>query len=641
MTGRDEEGSRSGSNGGWRRRQWRGFRIALLATLVAAWAAACGDGGTGTEPEPNRTPTAQGVIPPQTIIAGESATVNVASYFNDPDGDALSYTAATSNADVAGVSASGSTVTVVAVAVGSATLTVTARDPGGLTATQSASVTVEPANRTPLAVGSIPPQAITAGQTITLNVSPFFSDPDGDALAYGATSSDTSVATVSVSGSTLTVSAVAAGTTTITATATDPGGLSASLSATTTVAPANRAPSVVGSVPAETMTAGESAVINLASFFTDPDNDALRYTATSDNTDVATTSVSGSDVTVAGEAPGTATITVTATDPAGLSATQTFGVTVTGGGGGGTSRTYQTGETIVTLPTGVWFPDQLRGGVSFQISSGQALIRFQQNGYIVEGDIRYTCISTGGCRIEGRTVTQGSVRATTGDGGGGGGGGTNRAPEAVGTISDQEVGLGRSIVVSLTPYFNDPDGDRLDYSFATSNSLVATASSQGTQAVRIRGHVDGTVTITVTATDPGGLSATQSFEVTVEAAGGGGSQALTGEITLCIAEQIFPGSSSFSVTIGGTLTAHRDVTFVQVEGWANFTRVGFDSLGRMSAGESKSFSIFRVVSLTGTTLVCSIDVEYRAVSSPAQQRVGKGASSLHSLDLSRAGAAAP
>ncbi len=454
MTGRDEEGSRSGSNGGWRRRQWRGFRIALLAALVAAWAAACGDGGTGTEPEPNRTPTAQGVIPPQTIIAGESATVNVASYFNDPDGDALSYTAATSNAGVAGVSASGSTVTVVAVAVGSATLTVTARDPGGLTATQSASVTVELANRTPLAVGAIPPQAITAGQTITLNVSPFFSDPDGDALAYGATSSDTSVATVSVSGSTLTVSAVAAGTTTITATATDPGGLSASLSATTTVAPANRAPSVVGSVPAQTMTAGESAVINLASFFTDPDNDALRYTATSDNTDVATTSVSGSDVTVAGEAPGTATITVTATDP-------------------------------------------------------------------------------------------------------------------------------------------------------------------------------------------GGLSATQSFEVTVEAAGGGGSQALTGEITLCTAEQIFPGSSSFGVTIGGTLTAHRDVTFVQVEGWANFTRVGFDSLGRMSAGESKSFSIFRVVSLTGTTLVCSIDVEYRAVSSPAQQRVGKGASSLHSLDLSRAGAAAP
>ena len=469
-----------------------------------------------------------------------------------------------------------------------------------------------------------------------MNLASYFNDPDGDALTYTAATSNASVAGVSASGSTVTVVAVAVGSATLTVTARDPGGLTATQSASVTVEPANRAPSAVDSVPAQTMTAGESVVVNLASFFNDPDNDALRYTATSDHTDVATTSVSGSDVTVAGEASGTATITVTATDPAGLSATQTFGVTVTGGGGGGTSRTYQTGENIATLPTGVWFPDQLGGGVSFQISSGQALIRFQQNGYIVEGDIRYTCISTGGCRIEGRTVTQGSVRATTSDGGGGGG--TNRAPSAVDSVPAQTMTAGESVVVNLASFFTDPDNDALRYTATSDNTDVATTSVSGSD-VTVAGEASGTATITVTATDPAGLSATQTFGVTVT--GGGGSQAITGEITLCTANQLFPGSDSFSVTIEGMLTAHRDVTFVQVEGSANFTRVGFDSLGSMSTGESKSFSIFGVVSLTGTSVVCSVHVEYQTVSSQAQHRDGKGANFFHSLDLSQAGAAAP
>ena len=31
----------------------------------------------------------------------------------------------------------------------------------------------------PVAVGSIPAQVLTAGQTVTVDVTPFFSDPDG------------------------------------------------------------------------------------------------------------------------------------------------------------------------------------------------------------------------------------------------------------------------------------------------------------------------------------------------------------------------------------------------------------------------------------------------------------------------------
>ena len=68
--------------------------------------------------------------------------------------------------------------------------------------------------------------------------------------------------------------------------------------------------------------------MDISRAFSDPDGDALSYEAASDAPGVAAASVSGSDVTVSGEAPGTATITVTATDSGDLSATQTFKVTV-------------------------------------------------------------------------------------------------------------------------------------------------------------------------------------------------------------------------------------------------------------------------------------------------------------------------
>ncbi len=80
------------------------------------------------------------------------------------------------------------------------------------------------------------------------------------------------------------------------------------------------------------MNTGESISVDVSSYFSDPDGDALTYTASSSNTGVATVGVSGSTVTVTGAAQGSATVRVTATDPGGLSATQSFAVTVEGGG---------------------------------------------------------------------------------------------------------------------------------------------------------------------------------------------------------------------------------------------------------------------------------------------------------------------
>ena len=207
-----------------------------LLVLWLGWTVACGgDGGTGPSDD-NRAPAAEGSIPAQTVTAGEVVSLDVGSYFNDPDGDALAYSATTSNPAVASPTVSGSTLTIAGVSEGSAAVTITATDPGGLTATQNVAVTVQRPNAAPTVSGAIPSQEIEAGGEVSVNLADYFRDPDGDALTFSASSSNTGVATVQVAGSIMTIAGAAPGNATVTAMATDPGDLSASQTVMVTVA---------------------------------------------------------------------------------------------------------------------------------------------------------------------------------------------------------------------------------------------------------------------------------------------------------------------------------------------------------------------------------------------------------------------
>lgn len=70
-------------------------------------------------------------------------------------------------------------------------------------------------------VTTIPNQTGFVGKSMTLDMSNYFSDADGDTLSYTVSSSSTGVATASMSGNTLTLNGVAQGNSTITVTASD------------------------------------------------------------------------------------------------------------------------------------------------------------------------------------------------------------------------------------------------------------------------------------------------------------------------------------------------------------------------------------------------------------------------------------
>ena len=93
----------------------------------------------------------------------------------------------------------------------------------------------------------------------------------------------------------------------------------------------------------------------------------------------------------------------------------------------------------------------------------------------------------------------------------------NRAPIGVGTLEDRTLTLGApALVLDGAQAFSDPDGDVLTYAAVSSSPAIAATTVSG-DAVTVTPARLGSATITVTATDPGGLSATQRFAVTVVA----------------------------------------------------------------------------------------------------------------------------
>ena len=101
-----------------------------------------------------------------------------------------------------------------------------------------------------------------------------------------------------------------------------------SIVADLTSGPMNRSPSPTGTLPDRTMAPDDTLNVDVSQAFVDPDDDALTYTVSSSAPQVVTARATGVLVMLAARSEGAATIRVTATDAGGLSAAQSFSVTV-------------------------------------------------------------------------------------------------------------------------------------------------------------------------------------------------------------------------------------------------------------------------------------------------------------------------
>ena len=386
-------------------------------------------------------------------------------------------------------------------------------------------------NSPPVATAAIPAQTVFVGHTVTLSLSQYFSDPDGDALTYVAEAADAHVAAVSVSGSSVTVAGQSQGTTTVTVTASDAGGLTVQQTFGTTVP--NRAPTAVDSIADLDLFIGDTIEIDVSAYFSDPDGDTLTYTAETAHADLATASVHGSSAIVTGLSQGTTTVTVTATDASGLAASQTFAVEVP-------NRAPQTVATIPDLA--LFTEDSIRVDVSgyFSDPDGDALTYAA-----VTADANVATVSVVWSTVTVVGVSQGAttITVTASDAGGLTAQETlgvevpNRAPVTVGSVADLDLYAGDTVEVDVSGNFDDPDGDMLSYDAASSDQHVATVTAQGA-TITVFALSDGTASLTVTASDPGGLTAQQGFSANLDTPADPSIRLLTGPVAVLEGETI-------------------------------------------------------------------------------------------------------
>lgn len=187
-------------------------------------------------------------------------------------------------------------------------------------------VTVDKGNYAPEVVAPLSSVSRSEGfGTVTVDLSPVFSDPDEDAMTYSAVSGNKDVVTVAVDGSELTITEVAPGLAEIVVTASD-GLLEAEDQFEVTVIYVNKAPVALGTIPDQVMVDNvDSALIDLKPLFEDPEGEALTYTITMSEQGVVFYILDSTMLRLDPYKPGSTVVTVAASDPEGATTEISFG----------------------------------------------------------------------------------------------------------------------------------------------------------------------------------------------------------------------------------------------------------------------------------------------------------------------------
>ena len=185
------------------------------------------------------------------------------------------------------------------------------------------------ANEPPVVSSPIGDQVVAEHfNELTFNMEEVFSDPDTDILTYSASTSDPGVATVSISGSTLTIAEAGPGTSVINVSAGD-GSITIDDRFTLEVTEVNDPPVVENPLSDQTLQEGFGTKnVRISGTFSDPEDDVLDYSVTSNELSVIDVALSGSNLVIKEQGVGTATVSL-CVDDGEYQVCEDFEVTVT------------------------------------------------------------------------------------------------------------------------------------------------------------------------------------------------------------------------------------------------------------------------------------------------------------------------
>ena len=166
---------------------------------------------------------------------------------------------------------------------------------------------------------------ISLGVGDTESVTPCFTDPTNTALVYVVESSNPDVADARIRGASVIIEAYGVGTATITITASNEDG---SANVMITVNVPNRDPEVIAELPDTRLGVGWTSRHVVSGLFSEPDGQELSYSAESSSPSTVSADISGDTLMLRGLADGFATVSITASDGDGGTATTTVGVDV-------------------------------------------------------------------------------------------------------------------------------------------------------------------------------------------------------------------------------------------------------------------------------------------------------------------------
>ena len=391
-------------------------------------------------------------------------------------------------------------------------VTVFATDPSGVTV--SATFIWRVQNIPPIANDDV---TITNEDTaVTYAVLSNDSDADNDVLRV--TSAIATNGTVVINGDntlTFTPNPDFNGVATVTYNITDTRGAVATATLTITVRAVNDRPDSVV-LPSETNQDNQAVSVNVGSYFSDRDGDALRFAATGLpaglSIDPVTGTITGTiDKNASQPGGGVYAVTITGTDPGGLATSQTFTWTITNPAPTAVNDAATTTEdTPVTIP--VLTNDTDPDGDPLIVTLATA-----SNGTVTinpDGTLRYvpnanfngvdTIIYTisdgnGGFSTAAVIVTVSAV---------------NDAPVAVNDVA--RTNEDTPVTVAVLTNDSDPDGDPLTISAASALNGTVVVNPDGTIIYTPRANFNGTDTITYTISDGKGGTSTATVTVTVD-----------------------------------------------------------------------------------------------------------------------------